>query len=208
MKKNIDKVLTLGILSIFIFAMVSTFFVELACPKCIKPKQEIFFGSKTAKVQVVVFEDFKCKYCKEFSNDHLKDIKKKYIDSNKIGYSIVPVSFICSSSHIANGAIAMYNLKRDKFFEYLYNVSFDDVIIESKEDLFKITKNIEGLNHVVFEDIVRYKIFDEDLEDNLKLSKFLMKKNFEVPTAYVNGMKVKINNLEDVIINALNEDEL
>jgi hypothetical protein len=208
MKKNIDKIVTLIIGSIFIFAVFSTFFIELACPKCIKAKQEIFFGSKDSKVQVVVFEDFKCKYCKEFTNSHLKDIKEKYIDSNKIGYSIVPISFICSSNHIANGAIAMYNLKRDKFFEYLYSISFDDVIIESKEDLFKITKDIDGLNHIVFQDIVRYKIFDGDLEDNLKLSRFLMKKNFEVPTAYVNGHKVKIDNLEDVIINALNEDEL
>ncbi|NGX56354.1 MAG: hypothetical protein K1060chlam5_00592 [Candidatus Anoxychlamydiales bacterium] len=205
MKKNIDKILSLTILSIFIFAITTTFFIEISCPKCLKGKNEIFFGNKNALVQVVIFEDFKCKYCKDFTLLHLSDLKKNYIDTNKIGYTIVPISFICGSNNFANAAIAIYNLKRDKFFDYLYEISKDDISIESKEDVFKITKNISGLNHDLFMDIVKYKIFDEDLEENLKISKSIMKRNFVVPTAYVNGHKVKMDNLNKAIETKLNE---
>ena len=72
--------------------------------------------------------------------------------------------------------------------------------------MIEISKNIQGLNNELFVDIINHKVFDEDLEDNLKASKSLMKRNFEVPTAYVNGHKVGIYKLERSIITALKED--
>ena len=51
-------------------------------------------GYPKAKVHVVVFEEPKCSNCRDYSREIYPSIKKNFIDTNKITYTVIPVSFL------------------------------------------------------------------------------------------------------------------
>jgi protein-disulfide isomerase len=189
-KNNIDKLLVLITSFISLLIAVVVFWIDLAHPKKIDIKNCLSFGNKDSFVTLVIFEDFKCEYCKQFSSEILPQIKSKYIDTNKISYKVMPLAFIHGSRPIANAAIAIYELKKDQFFAFLKKISQKDVKAESKEDLINIAKNLEGVNLEIFKEFLNQDIFDNYLQNNLIYAKKIMK-SFQVPTIYLNGHKIK-----------------
>ncbi|MBN2479551.1 MAG: thioredoxin domain-containing protein [Parachlamydiales bacterium] len=199
MKKYYNKVLVVFTAALAVAIALIVFWVDLVCPKKLDEGFLLSFGDKGAKVNVVVFEDFQCKFCKKLSNEYFPFIKEKYLNNDKISYSIIPVAFICGSKPIANAAIAIYELNKDQFFEFLKIVSNSEQKIETKQDLINIAKSLKGVNIEIFKELLEKEVFNEYLDDNLLLSKNLMRRRFQVPSIFVNGQKVELKNLEKTI---------
>jgi len=199
MKKNLDKLLVIITTAVVGAIVTIVFFVDLVCPQNIEISNGLSFGGKNAKVNLVVFEDFKCKYCKVFTKDILPGIKKEYIDTNKINYMIVPLSFIHGSPPIANAAIAIYELNRSQFFEFIKIISDEDIKIDTKQDLIEIATKLERINLEIFKEFLDEEIFNEYLKDNLTYAKKLMRARFQVPTIYINGEKIQLDEINDKI---------
>ena len=85
-------------------------------------------GYAKARVHVVVFEEPKCSHCRNYNNDIFPIIKKDFIDTNKIRYTAVPVSFLPGSMPAAIAALCVYYenplYPNDelffKYFDYMY----------------------------------------------------------------------------------------
>ncbi|NGX34664.1 MAG: Disulfide bond formation protein D [Candidatus Anoxychlamydiales bacterium] len=200
MRKIIDKLLVIITISVAMIFVISSFFINLVVPKDIDSENGLVFGNKKAKVTLVVFEDFKCKYCKEYFNELFPVIKTEYVDTKKIKYVIIPIAFINGSKLLSNAAIAIYELKKDKFFEFLKIISEKKTKNITKQELIEIVATLDGINLEIFEDILDQKVFNNYLEENLVYAQKVMPK-FEVPSMYINGHMVDfeniINNLEE-----------
>src|ERR1700722_18713922 len=88
---------TLGILILIIGTMFSLFGEDLPEAISINTKGQPTIGYPKAKVQVVVFKEPKCVNCKQFNDEIFPKLKEEFIDTNKIRYTIVPVSFLPGS---------------------------------------------------------------------------------------------------------------
>ncbi len=198
MKKNIDKLLVLTTFCFFIIAAITLFWIDIAHPKKIDLKKGLIFGNKNSSIKLVVFEDFKCKFCKKFLQEFLPQVKEKYIDTNKITYVVIPLAINYTSKPVANAAIIIYEMNKDGFFDFLKMISDENAIIETKEDLIEIAKKIEGVNIAIFKEFLNKEIFDNYLQDNLETAKKIIKP-LQVPTIYLNGNSIKMNQINDKI---------
>ena len=85
-------------------------------------------GYPKAKVHVIVFLDPKCADSKSYNNRIYPMIKEKYIDTNKILYTVIPVAFIPDSTPAAVALLCVYNQDPKypnaelfmKYLNYLY----------------------------------------------------------------------------------------
>ena len=85
-------------------------------------------GYPKAKVHVVAFLDPKCADSKSYNNRIYPMIKEKYIDTNKILYTVIPVSFIPDSTPASVALLCVYNQDPKypngelfmKYLNYLY----------------------------------------------------------------------------------------
>ncbi len=207
MGKNFDKVLVAITASVFIAVASILFLIDIVCPKKIDNNFGLSFGDANAKVKVVVFEDFKCTYCKKLSNYFFPPIKEKYLETDKISYNIIPLAFICGSKQIANAAISIYELNKDQFFNFVEKISQENVKLDTKEDLINIVKDLPGINIEIFKELLDKEVFNDYLEDNLILAKSLMRRNFQVPTIFVNGHQVPLKKLDRTINEYISKEE-
>jgi protein-disulfide isomerase len=198
MKKNFDKILVLITFSVFILIATSAFWIDIASPKKIDIKNALVFGDKNSKIKLVVFEDFNCKFCKKFSHDFLPQLKNKYIDSNKISYTIVPLSITHGSKPITNAAMIIYEMNKESFFEFLKIISDENFKIESKQELVEIAKNLKGVNIEIFKEFLNKEVFENVLQDNLDRAKKIVKP-LQVPSFYLNGSLIKMSHISTKI---------
>lgn len=75
----------------------------------IKTTGQPTIGYAQARVHVVVFEEPKCSHCRDYSNNIFPTIKKDFIDTNKILYTLIPVSFLPGSMPAAVASLCVYN---------------------------------------------------------------------------------------------------
>lgn len=171
-------------------------------------------GNAKANVHVVVFEEPKCPGCKKFSTLIFPLLKKDYIDTNKILYSLVPVSFVPDSMPAAEAWLCVYHQKKDdsysnsdlvfKYVDYTYaNQPEEDTNWATEETLLKFAKvaspkiNIENLKNCLNKHTYRSQI-----EKNTDYGMKLMNGDLATPGVYVNGIQleeVSYENLEQRI---------
>jgi len=207
MRRIIDKLLVIVTLSVVIMFMTISFFVNKLVPKDVDTENGLIFGNPKAKVTLVIFEDFKCKYCKQYFIKDFPSIKKSYIDTDKIKYVIMPLTFISGSKLVSNAAIAIYELKKDQFFKFIKIVSEKNVKVFTSDDLIEIAKSLDGINLELFKEFLDQKVFNGYLEENMSIAKKVMP-TFEVPTAYINGYRVEIDDIPNEIDERLNLKEM
>jgi len=74
-------------------------------------------------VSLIVFEEPLCPHCLELNLEVMPKIKSKFIDTHKISYTVIPVSFLLHSMQIAEAWLAAYYNQvppsNEDFFTYL-----------------------------------------------------------------------------------------
>jgi|SRR5579872_217831 len=145
-------------------------------------------GSSSAKVEVVVIEDFRCCNCREFTANVFPQIQKRYIDTGEARFTVVPVAFISGSKPIANAALEVYKIASNRFFAFIEELlplcKFDN--LEGK-DLLRIAQKVGGIDLSQLENCIRSDCHYWELEKNLEWAKTVMGKSFGTPALYVNG---------------------
>lgn len=152
-----------------------------------KPKQrqintqgQMTLGNRHANVHVIVFLDFKCYACKRFEEQIFPLIDRRYIQTDKIAYTLIPISFLSGSSHLLEG----YFCTRSQ---------------DKKQSLPYIQKTFDTQNLPVLEGINREKLYQclgsepaaMYVDSNLEIAKQAMGRRLETPTIFVNGYRVK-----------------
>jgi protein-disulfide isomerase len=167
----------------------------------LETKGQPTIGYPKARVHVVVFEEPKCSNCRTYNNEVFPKIKKEFIDTNKIRYTVIPVSFLPGSMPAAVALLCVYYANPEypndemfiKYFDYIYDYQPDehtdwatpDKLAEFAEktspaiEIGKLKKCIE---------MEKYRI---QIEKNTAYGAEVMGGVISTPTVYVNGIEVK-----------------
>lgn len=158
-------------------------------------------GYPKAPVHVVVFEEPKCPDCKQYNNTIFPLIKKDFIETNKILYTVIPVSFLPNSMPAAIALLCVYNQEleypnKDLFFKYLdylyQNQPLENIDWATDETLEQFAQaaspaiNLDRLKNCVDKEGYRIQI-----EKNTKYGSLVMDGQLSTPTIYVDGMKIE-----------------
>jgi protein-disulfide isomerase len=158
-------------------------------------------GFTKAKVNVVVFEEPKCVNCKEFTTDIFPKIKEHYIDTGKITFTVVPVSFLPNSMPAAIALLCVYYAdplypNPELFFKYLHyiyhNFPGEGEDWATPDRLTKMAAetspaiNISSLNKCI--EMENYRI---QIRKNTEYGKKLLGGTISTPSVFVNGILVE-----------------
>lgn len=185
----------------------------------INTKGQPTIGYAKARVHVVVFEEPKCSHCREFSNDIFPQIKKEFIDTNKIRYTVIPVSFLPGSMPAAIAALCVYEenplYPNDelffKYFDYLYRHS------PKQSSDWTSTDKLVGFAHATSPAIqldklkagIEKETYRVQIERNTAYGAQIMGGEIITPTVYVNGIKAEELSFDEIkdLINKVLEHE-
>lgn len=193
--------LTLGIFAALIIAAVYHSETQLPDAIPLNTKGQPTIGYPKAKVHVVVFEEPKCSNCKLFNDQIFRKIKEEFVDSNKIRYTLVPVSFLPNSMPAAISTLCVYyadplypnNDLYFTYFDYLYaNQPEESTNWATTDRLVDFAKaaspaiNLQKLRKCI--DVNAYRV---KIEKNTEYGKSIMGGSIATPAVYVNGIEVK-----------------
>ena len=159
-------------------------------PISIETKGFPTIGDRKAKVEIVIFEDFRCVHCCYFSEEIFPEIQANYVDKGIASYTLIPLAFMSKSKPIANAALAVYRQNPNRFFAYaheLFAACIAGIILDDHE-LYRTAKKVGGINLVRLQECIDSHCYYEELDKNLHMAKRLMGKDFGTPSLYINGV--------------------
>lgn len=178
-------ILTLG--AVF-FVFLSATITHFAFPKQPLNTKSSFpsFGRSNAPIEVVLIEDFQCKNCRAFSKKLIPNLQKSYIQSGKVRFTLVPVSFLRGSQLIANAALEVYTQNPKQFFPFLRGILEHEGDVR-KSDLIRIARRLGGINLQKLQHCMDTGCHNKELDKNLTWAQSVMGAQFRTPALYVNG---------------------
>jgi protein-disulfide isomerase len=217
MESSTQKLILIATVTLMVLLVVGNFMmnhVEPTSSYSLNTSNQPTLGNPNSKVEVVVFEEPKCPDCKEYNNIVFPKIKKDFIDSNKIKYIVVPVSFIDGSMPAAEALLCTYyqddNSSSDKqffaFLDYMYLhqppekedwATYDNLLAMAEKadpsiNLDRIKKCME--RHVYHTRIM------QNTAEGIRVSRG----NLITPAIFINGVKID-NSSPDKIVDAINK---
>jgi protein-disulfide isomerase len=149
-------------------------------------------GSGAARVQVVVFEDFRCYPCREYALGVFPKVKRQYVDTGKVRYTFIPLGFMEGSKLLGNAAVGVYKIAPDRFFAYAQALfkQFGDREIDGSERaaLIQLAEEVGGIDGKRFSEVVEKNLYFGELDRNLKMARQVMGSDFGTPALYVDGV--------------------
>lgn len=165
-------------------------------------------GYAKARVHVVIFEEPKCSNCKEFEKEIYPKIKKDFIDTNKITYTVIPVSFLPGSMPAAIAWLCVYYAdplypNDEQFFtyaEYMYEHQPDEhTDWATPEKLVEFAEKASpAINTTQLKKCIEMDTYRVKIEQNTNYGMQLMDGVISTPTVYVNGIEVKDLTYEEI----------
>jgi len=161
----------------------------------IDPKEQPTIGNPQAPVHVIVFEEPKCSACKKFTTLIYPLIKKNYIDTAKVRYTIIPVSFIPKSMPAAIAWLCVYHQKSSdpeltfKYIDYMYsNQPTDASDWATEENLIQFAKETSPVIDLdLLKECLLKETYQAQIEKNTVDGTNLMQGELSAPGIYVNG---------------------
>lgn len=158
-------------------------------------------GYPKAKVHLVIFEEPKCTNCREYSDRIFPKIKKDFIDTNKITYTVIPVSFMPGSMPAAIALLCVYHANPDypndqmffRYLDYMYEHQPEErVDWATPERLLDFaTKTSPAIKTDKLKKCVSMETYRVRIEKNTQYGSEIMGGVISTPTLYVNGIEVK-----------------
>lgn len=207
---------------IVLFALsLSVYFGQEQLPPsiAINTEGQPTIGYNKAKVHVVIFEEPKCSHCRHFNNEIFPKIKKEFIDTDKILYTIIPVSFLQGSMPAAVAALCLYHenprYPNDtlffKYMDHLYHQETEQGLnINSIDELVALAQQVSPFLHPdELKKCIDAETYRIQVERNTDYGAQIMGGSIITPTVYVNGIKVQeisFEAIEELIKQALEHE--
>ncbi len=160
----------------------------------ITTKNQPQMGNPNSPIHVVIFEDLKCMMCRVYNVDLYPAIKKQYIDTNKINYTVINLAFIPGSITAASTARCLYQQKPSYFFQfvdYIYHHQGQ----ESEDwttipNMLQAASTIKGIDPISLGVCVTTGKYNNLINNNMNLARKIMGETVRTPSVYINGMLV------------------
>lgn len=199
-----SKLLVLAVL-VVLAGLAATFFYQHQTPlllsNALDTKGQPTIGDPKATVHVVVFEEPKCPSCKRFNTQIFPQIKKDFIDTHKILYTIIPVSFIPHSMPAAIAWLCVYHQDSktpndELFFSYVEHTyahqPSEKLDWATEQNLEKFAQETSPDIHLQsLKNCINREGYRHQIEKNTQYGIELMKEEFSTPAVYINGIHVE-----------------
>lgn len=193
-KKRTAITVILSVALIGVFAGVQA--IRQNTPQNIPLEGQPSIGNPNAPVKVVVFEDFKCTYCKTFETTIFPDLEARYIRSGKIQYTFINHLVVSPNGDSKTAAIAGECVTRQKpalFFPFLHSM-FNAQMEESTtwatpKTILYMASKVPGINTEQLETCLNDSAMAEQVKADQRLGEKLGLRG--TPTIFVNGVQVK-----------------
>jgi protein-disulfide isomerase len=169
--------------------------------------QQPTIGYPKATVQVVAFLEPKCPDSKRYNNLVYPKFEEAFINTNKVRYTVIPVSFLPHSMPAAIALLCVYNQdpqypNNDLFFNYLnYIYHNQPPERENWATVENLQKFAAATSPAIQADRLKDCILNEkyrvQIEKNSAYGNKLMEGHLSTPTIFVDG--VKVENTDDTI---------
>ena len=161
-------------------------------------------GSSAAQIDLVLFTDPKCLSCKEWNEEVFPELQHKYIQTEKVRLTVIPVSVIPGSNLGGNALLCVYNqaplyANTDLFFKFLKTLyTHQDetwtnpllIDLASKTD---ITINLPKLKACT-----ELNKWDPVIKKNTAYGREITGNQLKVPALFLNGIRLKDLSLENL----------
>lgn len=164
-------------------------------------------GYPKAKVQVVALLEPKCPDSKRYYDDVYSKFEEEFINTNKVRYTVIPVSFLPHSMPAAIALLCVYNQdpqypNADLFFDYLHYIYQHQpperenwATVENMQKFAAATSPAIQLDRL--KDCMTTQKYRVQIQKNTDYGNRLMKGHLSTPTVFVDGIQVE--NKEDTI---------
>lgn len=117
---------------------------ELVRPDAIELGNGIKEGNENATVAILEFTDLQCPFCKRYNTETMPEIKKQYIDTQKILYISQDYPLVQSHPAAAPAALALRCIYQQKpgSYQAAKDALFEMTSQLSEEKLTKLAKNM------------------------------------------------------------------
>lgn len=171
-------------------------------PIKVNTRDQPTLGSIYAPVHMVIFEEPKCLHCAKFHEEIFPLIKKEFINTGKVTYTLVPISFLPGSLPAANALLSVYyqdpkKNSPDLFFAYL-NTMYEQVIenshlnLISEEILLDIArKSSAKIDLALLSKSIKNNKYIEAVKQNTQYAHEIMDGHISTPTLYINGVRIE-----------------
>lgn len=153
-------------------------------------------GSLKAPLHIVAFEDLKCGNCRRYNMSVYPKIKANYINTKRARYTVIPLSFLPSSTPAGNAALCLYHQKPAFFFDFVSYVYIHQP--PESTNWATLSALLQMANQATpkadinaLSECMMNNQYVSQLTDNLKLAKTVMHNGVETPSVYVNGVLVR-----------------
>lgn len=153
-------------------------------------------GNKQAKVHIVTFEDPTCSTCRYYHDTVYPQLKRNYIDTGKVKYTVILVAFLPNSRPVAMSLFCAMSQMPHNFFTLL-NLFYKEPISENmspiaiSQKIMTLAKDEDiDLDIADMQNCVATRAFSTKISENTSYAKDLMGGFIQTPTLYVNGMRL------------------
>ncbi|WP_054956420.1 DsbA family protein [Paenibacillus dakarensis] len=159
-------------------------------------------GDLNAPIQIVEFSDYKCPFCKEWTEEVFPKLKTEYIDTGKANFVYVDMAFLAPDSVLA--ALAgetLYQMNPEYFWKY------HQLMTERQGDKHQEWATYSFITNLVKDEMPEVPL--EQFKADLKSEKYIkhIKRDLDIsdkqgvngtPTVFVNGVKFEEPTFEDL----------
>jgi protein-disulfide isomerase len=162
-------------------------------PVRIETKGQPTLGAASAKVEVIVFEDFRCETCRDFNEKVFPKIQEHYIASGQVRYTFIPLGFLEGSKPIGNAALAVYKISPSRFFLYadalFRHFTEYDITGNERAVLLELAGKVGGIDLMKLKEAIQGNRYYDDLDQNFHMAMEIMGHRFGTPALFVNGIR-------------------
>lgn len=191
MEQRKVAVLTTALAAFALLSSASLLYHNFRAPMAIVLETSRYpsFGNPSAKVHVVIIEDFNCKGCRKFMQEVYPKIQANYVSQGQVRYTVVPVAFLSGSKPIANAALEVYRRSPDRFMPFVEGIFVDAEHLEMNERaLIRIARRVGGIDLERLHRCMETRCHYAELDQNLAWAQGVMGRQFTTPAVYVNGV--------------------
>ncbi|MEG0037370.1 MAG: thioredoxin domain-containing protein [Victivallaceae bacterium] len=168
--------------------------------------KDFTIGNLNSKINVTVFEEPSCDNCLKFSDDVFPRIKKRFIDTNLISYTFIPLSFLFDSEPAVLASLCVLysnpSVPNTKLFmKYFYNLlsteKTEGQAWVTDEILIKCASDLE-IDFSELISCVNSKKYLSQLKANNAYGERLMGNNLATPTVFINGRMIEDISFDEI----------
>lgn len=193
------------LMTLFVIGNIVLTYVNPTTSYTLNTANQPYVGNPQSKVEVVVFQDPMCAECKNFNNVVFPKIKKDYIDTNRIKYTVIPIASADGTTTAAEGLLCIYyqdeNTPNSKLFftvlDYFYAhlpTQISDVSFLALAEKADPSLNMDKVKRCMDKNVYYTRI-----RQNTAESSRVSGNNNTKPAVFVNGLRIDSSSPDNLI---------